>query len=189
MNLKEHIQSIKQIVNQYDHFGAWDFYSKYYNQIKESNNSDLPQLEAITAQTQSKFQINVQNMNQIMESLQAFKLEVGSLHLEVNSLSKDSTGLRKSAVAYEERGKMNSMQSPNIFEIGYKNNSSLKSSVAKTMNKIKQNLVVSDQKQQYYDFKPTKGSSFRNPANEKQLYENPPFEEDHDEEDFNFINR
>ena len=189
MNLGEHIQSIKQVINQYDQLGAWDFYSKYFNQINQTSASELPQLEEITNHTQTKFQINVQNMNQIMESIQAFKLEVGSLQLEVSNTSKDVYDQRKSMAIHEERGRMNSMQSPNIFELGYKNNTSLKSSVAKTMNKIKQNLVVSE-RQQYWDFKPSKGSSFRNPAIEKHSFENRQFtEEEHDEEDFNFINR
>jgi hypothetical protein len=71
----------------------------------------------------------------------------------------------------------------------------LKSTVAKTMNKIKQNLVVSEKPQmpyyQNFDVKPTKGTSFRNTSGHQELYDSRGIyeDDDEDEEDYRFINR
>ena len=169
MNMSEHIQSIKEVLNNYDHQSACDFYAKKYQEINESSGTEIPQLETISSQAQNKFQVKADNINEIIEGLQNFKLNIGTLNLKMDPLQ-DSTNKRSSAI-YEERGKMNGPQLPtNIFELGYKANSSLKTSVAKTMNKIKQNLVMENPgSQQYFDPKPTKGPSFRNTVNSNSL--------------------
>lgn len=163
MNLSEHTHNIKDVLNNYDQQSACEFYSKNYHGIRESNTTEIPQLEQIANQAQNKFLIKAENINEIIEGLNNFKLDVNSLHLNMD-VNLDEPAYRRNTAAYEERGRMTVTQAPsNIFELGYKNNSSLKTSVAKTMSKIKQNLVVDNPKQPpYYDPRPTKGTSFRN---------------------------
>jgi hypothetical protein len=121
INLSEHTQSIKQVLNQYDQRTACDFYSKNYEHILDFNISDLPQLENIAHQAQARFQISAQNFNEIMEGLQNFKLDIGHLHLEMNTNFKEQPAQKRSVPAHEERGRMTHSQGPaNIFELGYK---------------------------------------------------------------------
>jgi len=150
MNLSEHTHTIKDILNSHDHKAAWDFFSKNYEKIKESSTSDLPQLDQVASQAQARVNISSHNLNEILESLQNFKLDVSELGLKLQSnftTSMTAPDRRQTAI-YEERGK-----ATNIFELGYNSNSTLKTSVAKTMNKLKQNMV-------YADPLPSKGPSF-----------------------------
>ena len=165
MNLSEHTQTIKEALNNFDQKAACEFYSKKYSEINESNDTEIPQLETISAQAQNKFSIKAQNINDIIERLQNFKLNVGNLHLQLEGNAEDH---RRSTAIYEERGKMNGSNLPsNIFELGYKTASGLKTSVAKTMNKIKKNLVVDSpaESKGYYEAKLTKNPGFRNTDN------------------------
>mmetsp|Transcript_16352 Transcript_16352/g.14271 ORF Transcript_16352/g.14271 Transcript_16352/m.14271 type:complete len:287 (+) Transcript_16352:97-957(+) len=191
MNLSEHTQTIKEALNNYDQKSACEFYSKKYQEINESNDTEIPQLETISAQAQSKFQIKAKNIDGIIERLQNFKLNVGNLHLQFEGNEADN---RRSSSIYEERGKATNSNLPsNIFDLGYKATSGLKSSVAKTMNKIKKNLVSEPQldSNQYYEAKLQKNPGFRNTAGtdnsihrEHNLYD----EEDEDD-DLGFMRR
>lgn len=188
MNLSEHTQAIKEALNMYDHHSACEFYCKNYQQIKESNTSDLPQLDQIAGQTHKRFQISVHNINDILEGLHNYKLNIASLHLDINQPLDNSQSQQRR----EERGKGTNggLNSQSPYDLGYKNSSGLKSSVAKTMNKIKQNLVVSERpQQQYYDYKASKGSAYKNPAMSQGYYNSRVYDEEDDEEDYMFMNR
>ena len=162
MNLGEQIQAIDQVLSNYDPVAAWNYYAKNYDQIKDSNRSDLPQLQQILAQNQTKFEISAKNINEILEGLRSFKLEMNSLHLEMQINNPE----RRTNTVYEERGKDSvPKQSMSVFELGYRQNSSLKNSVAKTMNNIISNVK--------------RGPNFR--SNDTASYmENRIYEEDED---------
>lgn len=163
MNLSEHIQTIKEALVGMDHRQACEFYSKKYTEIHESNDTELPQLENISYQAQNKFQVKSQSINEILEKLQNFKLNVGSLNLQMNSLQ-DISNRRENFG--EQRGKDTSNLPSNLYELGYKGNGS-KPSVLKTMNKIKENFDPDSdfKKDQFYDPRPTRGPSFKNQSN------------------------
>lgn len=195
MNLSEHTQTIKEVLNQYGHQAACDFYAKNYQQIKESNTSDLPQLDQLASQTQAKVQISSKNIQEIIEGLQNVKLEIGDLKLQLNSSYSAPKEVRRNTAIFEERGKMTVSQGPSsVFDLGYKQGN-LKSSVAKTMNKLKQNLVVSDDN--YYNqenFKQNTSYQYENqPKRGPAKVQNPPQEYyndyDEDEEDYRFMHR
>ncbi len=117
-------------------------------------------MESISAQSRNKFTIKSQGINSIIEDLGNFKLNIGSLNLQMNALE-DISNKRPSAT-FEERGKDGTGLPQNLFELGYKANTSLKTSVAKTMNKIKPNFVDDSPQNQYFEAsKPTRGPSFR----------------------------
>ncbi|CAI2366576.1 unnamed protein product [Moneuplotes crassus] len=183
MNLSEHIQTIKQALTNYDFKTACNFYSKKFSEINESSDTEIPQLESISRQAKNKFQIKSQNINDIIESLQNFKLNLGGLNLKMNPLEDISN--KRQAANFEERPKETQGLPQNLFELGYKANSSLKTSVAKTMNKIKQNFVDdSPQDHQFYDPKPTKGPSFRNTSSGSIQREHVIYGEEEDDYEF-----
>lgn len=178
MNLSSYVQSIKDVLQDYDPQATCEYFAKNHQSIKDSAKSGLPELQQISSQTQSKFQINTQNISDVLDEIKNLRVNFGSLNLEM----KENANPHRGTAIYEERGKnMNSHQqqqqpSQSVFELGYKQNSNLKSSVAKTMNNIMANV--------------NKNSNFRNSVQESEYSGHRMYnEEEHEDHDFDFIRR
>lgn len=186
MNLSELTGSLEDVIENYDQSAACDYYAKHYQQIRDASKTDLPQLQQISSQTQTKFLISARNINEILEGLQNFKLDIDSLHLEMQG----SNPAKRSTAQHEERGKNSGSQGPtSVFEMGYKEFSNLKTSVAKTMNKIMQNSEKQPQNQHpYYNLKAKKGAEFKQPQQQHEYIDERNYEEE-DEHDYDFMRR
>jgi hypothetical protein len=144
MNLSEYTRTIKEVLNSKDTQLANEFYSKNHSQIQESLITDLPQLDQITNQVQPKILISAQNMASLLDSMQCFNSKIAPLHLQISTNlsqtlpSRNSATFSKAPYPLPASDNYKNPHSNQVFS-HYDTNSLLKNSVAKTMDKLKQN--------------------------------------------------